>query len=108
MLQISGRVKNDLVVGDDGGRPTRVGDTGTRVQGNVAQRNTNAPSFIQDGFLNGESKSIATMPTGMLKIRMKACIGRDSTGEIAKSQSAEFFSSSNLHAYSPRRTTRTH
>ena len=46
---------------------------------------------MDDRFLNGESKSIATIP--MLKIctpppdmyNMKACIGNDLTGEMAKS-----------------------
>ncbi len=47
---------------------------------------------MEDRFLNGESKSIATIP--ILKIctpppdmySMNACIGKDLTGEIAKSQ----------------------
>jgi hypothetical protein len=50
--------------------------------------------------LNGEIRSIATMP--MLKIctpppdmySMKACMGKDLTGEIAKSQAFLVFKSS--------------
>lgn len=61
---------------------------------------SNVPSFIPDRFLNGESRSIATMP--MLKIctpppdmySMNACMGNDLTGEIAKSQAFLVFRSS--------------
>jgi len=53
-----------------------------------------------DRFLNGESKSMATMP--MLKIctpppdmySMNACIGNDLTGEMANSHAFFFFSAS--------------
>ena len=55
---------------------------------------------MPDRFLNGESKSIATIP--MLKIctpppdmyNMKACIGSDLTGEMAKSHALFTFSAS--------------
>ena len=63
-------------------------------------KHCNAPWFILDRFLNGESRSIATMP--MLKIctpppdmySMNACMGRDLTGEMAKSQAFLVFKSS--------------
>jgi hypothetical protein len=59
-----------------------------------------APVFMADMFLNGESKSIATMP--MLKIctpppdmyNMNACMGSDLTGEMAKSHARFCFSAS--------------
>jgi len=55
---------------------------------------------MEDRFLNGESRSMATMP--MLKIwtpppdmySMNACMGRDLTGEMAKSQALLVFKSS--------------
>lgn len=55
---------------------------------------------MADRFLNGESKSIATIP--MLKIctpppdmyNMKACIGSDLTGEMAKSHALFTFNPS--------------
>jgi hypothetical protein len=55
---------------------------------------------MADTFLNGESRSIATMP--MLKIctpppdmySMNACMGSDLTGEMAKSQAFLVFKSS--------------
>jgi len=55
---------------------------------------------MTDRFLNGESKSIATIP--MLKIctpppdmyNIKACIGSDFTGEMAKSHALFTFSAS--------------
>jgi hypothetical protein len=55
---------------------------------------------MADTFLNGESRSIATMP--MLKIctpppdmyNMNACMGSDLTGEMAKSQAFLVFKSS--------------
>jgi hypothetical protein len=58
------------------------------------------PAFMADRFLNGESKSIATMP--MLKIctpppdmyNMNACMGSDLTGEMAKSHARFCFSAS--------------
>ena len=67
---------------------------------NEATKKHNAPSFIPDRFLNGESRSMATMP--MLKIctpppdmySMNACMGKDLTGEIAKSQAFLVFKSS--------------
>jgi len=60
----------------------------------------NAPVLTVDRFLNGESKSMATMP--MLKIctpppdmySMNACIGNDLTGEMANSHAFFFFSAS--------------
>ena len=59
-----------------------------------------APVFTVDRFLNGDSKSIATMP--MLKIctpppdmySMNACIGSDLTGEMANSQAFFVFNAS--------------
>ncbi len=81
----------------------------------------NAPSFMEDRFLNGESKSIATIP--ILKIctpppdmySMNACIGKDLTGEIAKSQaflvlrsSYEFNASAVLVVVAKTRTCRCH
>jgi len=108
-------VKSDLAVGDDGGPGAKGAKAififGFRVEkkwemGILAKRMNerygggvikgkgkgNAPSFMEDRFLNGESKSIATIP--ILKIctpppdmySMNACIGKDLTGEIAKSQ----------------------
>jgi hypothetical protein len=55
---------------------------------------------MDDRFLNGESKSIATIP--MLKIctpppdmyNMNACMGSDLTGEMAKSHARFCFSAS--------------
>ena len=55
---------------------------------------------MDDRFLNGESKSIATIP--ILKIctpppdmySMNACIGSDLTGEMAKSHALFTFSAS--------------
>lgn len=60
----------------------------------------NAPMFIDERFLNGERRSIATMP--MLKIctpppdmySMNACMGSDLSGEMAKSQAFLVFRSS--------------
>lgn len=60
----------------------------------------NAPVFMAERFLNGESKSIATMP--MLKIctpppdmyNMNACMGSDLAGEMAKSHARFCFSAS--------------
>jgi len=73
-----------LAVGEDGGP----GANGAKAE------------FMNDRFLNGESKSIATIP--MLKIctpppdmyNMKACIGSDFTGEMAKSHALFTFSAS--------------
>jgi hypothetical protein len=55
---------------------------------------------MEDRFLNGESRSIATMP--VLKIctpppdmySMNACMGSDLSGEMAKSQAFLVFKSS--------------
>ena len=80
------------------------GATGVDVRSKVIKRNVvvrrNAPVLTVDRFLNGESKSMATMP--MLKIctpppdmySMNACIGNDLTGEIANSHAFFFFSAS--------------
>jgi hypothetical protein len=81
----SGRVESELAEGDD--------DDGPGAKGAKA-------IFIDERFLNGESRSIATMP--MLKIctpppdmySMNACMGSDLSGEMAKSQAFLFFKSS--------------
>lgn len=64
------------------------------------EKEANAPVFMPERFLKGESKSIATMP--MLKIctpppdmySMNACMGSDLSGEIAKSQALRVLSAS--------------
>ena len=64
------------------------------------EKKKHAPAFIPDKFLNGESKSIATMP--MLNTctpppdmyNMNACMGNDLSGEVANSQAFFIFRAS--------------